>query len=258
MGPRSQVVPPAPAPWCWPACSAPATPGSRKWIRVARMRPGPSSPLPARISRAATMARLPTDCGRGVSGLGDAPRLASRPSPWTGGSKPAGWRWWPVLLRRWSACVTCSRALTPCARRGRRPRCCRSWPPTPMRSFARPWPRHRTSATRCRCIWRTRNRWPSRFALAGVESPVAAPDRSRRRRALARGRPVRRGGRRLRPRARRSVHRRAALGLGAARERLQDSHGACAAYRRAAAGSLAVAMAERARLAIDRLACPPG
>lgn len=51
---------------------------------------------------------------------------------------------------------------------------------------------------------------------------------------------------------------RAALGLGAARERLQDSHGACAAYRRAAAGSLAGAMAERARLAIDRLACPPG
>jgi pimeloyl-ACP methyl ester carboxylesterase len=51
---------------------------------------------------------------------------------------------------------------------------------------------------------------------------------------------------------------RASLGLGAARERLDDLSGACAAYRRAAAGGLAAAPAERARAAWARLKCPPG
>lgn len=51
---------------------------------------------------------------------------------------------------------------------------------------------------------------------------------------------------------------RAALGLGAARERLDDSPGACAAYRRAAAGALAAPAAERARVALGRLKCGPG
>jgi hypothetical protein len=51
---------------------------------------------------------------------------------------------------------------------------------------------------------------------------------------------------------------RASLGLGAARERLDNRSGACAAYQRAAAGTLTAAAAERARLATTRLACSPG
>lgn len=51
---------------------------------------------------------------------------------------------------------------------------------------------------------------------------------------------------------------RAALGLGAARERLDDRAGACAAYRRAADGGLVTTAAERARLALERLKCGQG
>jgi pimeloyl-ACP methyl ester carboxylesterase len=51
---------------------------------------------------------------------------------------------------------------------------------------------------------------------------------------------------------------RASLGLGAARERLDNPSGACAAYQRAAAGGLAPAAAERARLGLTRAKCPPG
>ena len=51
---------------------------------------------------------------------------------------------------------------------------------------------------------------------------------------------------------------RAALGLGAALERLADPTGACTAYRRAAAGGLVPDASERARSGLSRLNCPSG
>jgi pimeloyl-ACP methyl ester carboxylesterase len=51
---------------------------------------------------------------------------------------------------------------------------------------------------------------------------------------------------------------RAALGLGAALERLGDSAGACSAYSRAASGGLAPAASERAKSGLSRLDCPAG
>jgi pimeloyl-ACP methyl ester carboxylesterase len=51
---------------------------------------------------------------------------------------------------------------------------------------------------------------------------------------------------------------RAALGLGAALERLADLTGACAAYRRAAAGGLVPVASERAQSGLSRLNCPSG
>lgn len=51
---------------------------------------------------------------------------------------------------------------------------------------------------------------------------------------------------------------RASVGLGAARERLDNPAGACTAYRRAATGDLAPAATERARMAVIRLKCPAG
>jgi pimeloyl-ACP methyl ester carboxylesterase len=51
---------------------------------------------------------------------------------------------------------------------------------------------------------------------------------------------------------------RAALGLGAALERLADVKGACSAFRRAAIGGLAAAAAERAEAGLARLSCPAG
>jgi pimeloyl-ACP methyl ester carboxylesterase len=51
---------------------------------------------------------------------------------------------------------------------------------------------------------------------------------------------------------------RAALGLGAALERLADVHGACSAFRRAADGGLGAEAGECARTGLSRLNCPAG
>jgi pimeloyl-ACP methyl ester carboxylesterase len=51
---------------------------------------------------------------------------------------------------------------------------------------------------------------------------------------------------------------RAALGLGAALERLADVKGACSAFRRAAVGGLVTSAAERAEAGLTRLGCPAG
>ena len=53
-----------------------------------------------------------------------------------------------------------------------------------------------------------------------------------------------------------SLAERVALGTGSVMERLDDGPAACTAYRRAAAGGLAPAAVERARLGLARLDCP--
>ena len=219
----------------------------------------PSSPARGRISGAPTMEGLSSGCGRGRRNLDAATRFGSPRLPWTGGSKRAVWRWWRALrtalprMREVLTRLEALRALRPptalAVAAGRH---------TPRRCSARPWRRRRTSATRCRCISRMRGRWPIRCGSPGLPSRGRCQSIS----SMASS-----GSRSIGfAEARVAFERmldgpyaaRAALGLGAARERLEDGAGACAAYRRAAADGLVGAAAERARQAADRLKCPPG